>query len=234
MRTPVCLRDGPRGRGPNANATFARRHRRAAVKGLPEGREHPLPSPGSLQVVQLRRSSRLSRRFVLADVSQSIYLADMCGDGLADLVRIRSGEVSYWPNLGYGRFCSKVAMDNAPHFENCDQFDKRRVRLADIDGSGTTGVGGSLNVSDRVAAKAGAVPCGDLRPHLLPRRLRTRPEVKTFLTMHQCHRRAAQPRVAPPRPFPVQTIPAPLCPVACPTRSRGKGLVALGSLTTRR
>ena len=28
----------------------------------------------------------------------------MNGDGLADLVRIRNGEVCYWPNLGYGRF----------------------------------------------------------------------------------------------------------------------------------
>ena len=26
------------------------------------------------------------------------------GDGLTDLVRIRNGEVCYWPNLGYGRF----------------------------------------------------------------------------------------------------------------------------------
>ena len=43
-------------------------------------------------------------RLVLADGTQSIYLADMTGDGLTDLVRIRNGEVCYWPNLGYGRF----------------------------------------------------------------------------------------------------------------------------------
>ena len=30
--------------------------------------------------------------------TQSIYLADMSGDGLSDLVRIRNGEVCYWPN----------------------------------------------------------------------------------------------------------------------------------------
>ncbi len=76
-------------------------------------------------------------RLVLADGTQSIYLADMCGDGLTDLVRIRNGEVCYWPNLGYGRFGAKVTMDNAPWFDNPDQFDQRRVRLADIDGSGT-------------------------------------------------------------------------------------------------
>lgn len=43
-------------------------------------------------------------RIVFADGTQSIYLADMCGDGLTDLVRIRNGEVCYWPNLGYGQF----------------------------------------------------------------------------------------------------------------------------------
>lgn len=79
-------------------------------------------------------------RLVVADGTQSIYLADMCGDGLVDLVRIRNGEVCYWPNLGYGRFGAKVAMDNAPRFDNQDQFDQQRVRLADIDGSGTNDI----------------------------------------------------------------------------------------------
>ena len=75
---------------------------------------------------------------VFADGTQSIYLADMSGDGLTDLVRIRNGEVCYWPNLGYGRFGAKVTMDNAPWFDRPDLFDQQRIRLADIDGSGTT------------------------------------------------------------------------------------------------
>ena len=79
-------------------------------------------------------------RLVLADGTQSIYLADMSGDGLTDLVRLRNGEVSYWPNLGYGRFGAKVAMDNAPWFDHPDQFDQGRIRLADIDGSGTNDI----------------------------------------------------------------------------------------------
>lgn len=79
-------------------------------------------------------------RLVFADGTQSIYLADMCGDGLTDLVRIRNGEVCYWPNLGYGRFGAKVTMDNAPWFDAPDQFDQRRIRLADIDGSGTNDI----------------------------------------------------------------------------------------------
>jgi RHS repeat-associated protein len=77
---------------------------------------------------------------VFANGEQSVYLADMSGDGLADLVRIRNGEVSYWPNLGYSRFGPKVTMDGAPWFDRSELFDQRRVRLADIDGSGTTDI----------------------------------------------------------------------------------------------
>ena len=79
-------------------------------------------------------------RLVFADAEQSIYLADFSGDGLTDLVRIRNGEVCYWPNLGYGRFGAKVSMDNAPWFDEPDQFEQDRVRLADIDGSGVVDI----------------------------------------------------------------------------------------------
>ncbi|MDH4244362.1 MAG: FG-GAP-like repeat-containing protein, partial [Nitrospira sp.] len=79
-------------------------------------------------------------RLVFADGTQSVYLADLSGDGLTDLVRIRNGEVCYWPNLGYGRFGAKVTMDHAPHFDHPDLFDQKRIRLADIDGSGTTDI----------------------------------------------------------------------------------------------
>jgi RHS repeat-associated protein len=79
-------------------------------------------------------------RVVFAGSTESIHLADMSGDGLTDIVRIRNGEVCYWPNLGYGRFGAKVAMDNAPWFDRLDIFNQRRILLADIDGSGTTDI----------------------------------------------------------------------------------------------
>ncbi|MFN0088302.1 MAG: SpvB/TcaC N-terminal domain-containing protein [Blastocatellia bacterium] len=79
-------------------------------------------------------------RLVFADAAQSIFLADMSGDGLTDIARIRNGEVCYWPNLGYGRFGAKVTMDDAPRFDAPDLFDRRRIRLADIDGSGVTDI----------------------------------------------------------------------------------------------
>jgi RHS repeat-associated protein len=79
-------------------------------------------------------------RLVFADGTGSVYLADLSGDGLTDLVRIRNGEVCYWPNLGYGRFGAKVTMDNAPWFDAPDLFDQRRIRLGDIDGTGVTDI----------------------------------------------------------------------------------------------
>jgi RHS repeat-associated protein len=85
-------------------------------------------------------------RLISADGTQSIYLADMSGDGLTDLVRIRNSEVCYWPNLGYGRFGQKVTMDLPGHplpslcFDHQDQFDHTRIRLADIDGTGTADI----------------------------------------------------------------------------------------------
>ncbi|MBI4704888.1 MAG: toxin, partial [Deltaproteobacteria bacterium] len=73
---------------------------------------------------------------VFAEAQQTIFLADMSGDGLTDLVRIRNGSVCYWPNLGYGRFGPKVTMKGAPHMAPSNLYDPGRVRLADIDGSG--------------------------------------------------------------------------------------------------
>jgi RHS repeat-associated protein len=79
-------------------------------------------------------------RIVFADRTQSIYLADMSGDGLTDIVRVRNGEICYWPNLGYGHFGRKVTMDRAPWFDTPDHFDQKRIQLADTDGSGTADI----------------------------------------------------------------------------------------------
>jgi RHS repeat-associated protein len=79
-------------------------------------------------------------RLVFADGTQSIYLADMSGDGLSDLVRITKSGVCYWSNTGYGRFGAKVTMDNASWFDDAESFDQRRIRLSDTDGSGPTDI----------------------------------------------------------------------------------------------
>lgn len=95
---------------------------------------------GPAERVRYAADEELGPRVVLSSSTELVALADCSGDGLADLVRIRNGEVCYWPNLGYGRFGAKVAMDHAPRFDHPDGFDPRRLRLADIDGSGTTDI----------------------------------------------------------------------------------------------
>jgi RHS repeat-associated protein len=72
------------------------------------------------------------------DDTQAVQLADMSGDGLVDIVRVRNGEVAYWPNLGYGRFGAKVTLANSPVLAQQEEFDPRRIRFGDVDGTGTS------------------------------------------------------------------------------------------------
>lgn len=95
---------------------------------------------GEAQRLNVAADEETGPRIVFADRTETIFLTDFSGDGLSDIARIRNGEVCYWPNLGYGRFGSKVAMDGAPRFDAQDQFDPRRIRLVDIDGSGATDI----------------------------------------------------------------------------------------------
>ena len=64
-----------------------------------------------------------------------IQFADMTGTGKSHLVRIRSSQVVYWPNLSYGRFGEPITMDNPPTFGR--DFNPKQLFLADLDGSGT-------------------------------------------------------------------------------------------------
>jgi hypothetical protein len=92
------------------------------------------------------------------------------GDGLVDLVRVRNGEVCYWPNLGYGRFGRKVTLDHSPRFDTADLFTATRVRFADIDGSGTSDI--LYLGTDGVAVyfnRSGNALSAALRVHSLPR-----------------------------------------------------------------
>ncbi|WP_158538570.1 SpvB/TcaC N-terminal domain-containing protein [Chitinophaga skermanii] len=76
-------------------------------------------------------------QLVSAETVQTIFLADMNGDGLTDIVRIRNGEVCYWPNVGHGKFGAKVVMAHAPTFDDPSSFQPKFIQLADFNGSGT-------------------------------------------------------------------------------------------------
>ncbi|MEQ4720640.1 SpvB/TcaC N-terminal domain-containing protein [Nonomuraea sp. B19D2] len=95
---------------------------------------------GDIRHAETPGCQRPGPRLLFSDRTQSIHLADMSGDGLKDLLRIRNGEICYWPNLGYGRFGAKVTMDAAPLFDVPEAFDPRLILLADVDGSGLTDI----------------------------------------------------------------------------------------------
>lgn len=95
---------------------------------------------GNYKTVSKVLNEEQGPNIVFADSKESIVLADMSGDGLVDIVRIRSSEVCYWPNLGHGRFGAKVTMCNPPVFDNDNDFNPHYIKLADIDGSGATDI----------------------------------------------------------------------------------------------
>ncbi|SMH38156.1 RHS repeat-associated core domain-containing protein [Rathayibacter oskolensis] len=73
-------------------------------------------------------------RVALDDPTAAVLSADLTGDGLDDLVVVRSDSVVYWPALGHGRFAGPVVTEHPPELGG--RFDPRRVLLGDTDGSG--------------------------------------------------------------------------------------------------
>ncbi|BAU54872.1 SpvB/TcaC N-terminal domain-containing protein [Mucilaginibacter gotjawali] len=84
----------------------------------------------------------LGPRVVFADQDERLMIAvaDMTGDGLSDIVLITYGAVSYYPNLGFGRFGAKVNMQMSSIFDSADDFNHRMIHFADVDGTGTTDI----------------------------------------------------------------------------------------------
>lgn len=105
-------------------------YRGRGKEGFAPGRHIPKPSDGG----EGGKGSRL----VYGSPQVAIFLADMTGDGLADIVRIGHGDVIYWPNLGFGRFASPIHMAGLGQLDHQESFRADRVRLGDIDGSGTS------------------------------------------------------------------------------------------------
>jgi insecticidal toxin complex protein TccC len=68
-----------------------------------------------------------------AGAQKLIMFADPLAAGGQHYVRIANGNITVWPNLGYGNFAEPVSMGGVPLYSG---FDADRVRLADIDGSG--------------------------------------------------------------------------------------------------
>ncbi len=77
---------------------------------------------------------------VFQDLEQRIFLADMTGDGLTDIVSIQNGAICYWANLGYGRFSAKVTMGNSPWFDSPELFNPQYIQVTDISGTGASDI----------------------------------------------------------------------------------------------
>lgn len=91
---------------------------------------------GPPQALPLSADEDRGPRRLRGDAGGESFLADMSGDGLADIVRVRNGEVCYWPNLGHGRFGAKITMGGAPPLDPPGLLDHTRVLLVDVDGCG--------------------------------------------------------------------------------------------------
>lgn len=98
------------------------------------------PGYGKTKIISRELDEERGPRVVFSNGKQNIFLSDMTGDGFSDLVRIENGSICYWPNKGFGNFGAKVMLANVPTFDYPDQFDANRIRLGDIDGSGTTDI----------------------------------------------------------------------------------------------
>jgi RHS repeat-associated protein len=78
--------------------------------------------------------------FADKDDKMLVAIADMSGDGLADILIITYSSAFYYPNLGFGRFGSKVSLEITGCFDSFTDFNPAFIHLADIDGSGTTDI----------------------------------------------------------------------------------------------
>ncbi|HKS30569.1 MAG TPA: SpvB/TcaC N-terminal domain-containing protein [Pyrinomonadaceae bacterium] len=66
------------------------------------------------------------------DERSLVTFADMLGDGLSHCVKVASGRVEVWPNLGYGSFAQPFVMTGAPHFKGDLKAD--RILLGNFSG----------------------------------------------------------------------------------------------------
>lgn len=92
--------------------------------GFGEPRFWPKPADGTTQ-----------SSLVFADSDSSIFMADMNGDAMLDIVVVKGG-LRYFPALGYARYGAARHIDNAPVFDKSGEFDPSHVTVADLNGDG--------------------------------------------------------------------------------------------------
>ncbi|MFH0901917.1 MAG: toxin TcdB middle/N-terminal domain-containing protein, partial [Pseudomonadota bacterium] len=76
---------------------------------------------------------RLDAKEVLSFSRSGLRLADLNGDGLSDLVAIRSESVRYWPSRGVGKFDQAVSLPGAPVLS---ESELAKLHVGDMNGDG--------------------------------------------------------------------------------------------------
>lgn len=66
-----------------------------------------------------------------------VFMADMTGDGLLDVVHVQEGRIEYWPGLPGGELGTPISMLNPPALPDGTPLDIRRIRFVDLDSTGT-------------------------------------------------------------------------------------------------
>jgi RHS repeat-associated protein len=88
--------------------------------------------------VAIERIADLDRFPDVTLSDRGVMLADLTGDGLADVFFLRSGQAWYWPSLGNGRWDRLVEMTHPPRFP--PGYREDRVVVTDVDGDGCADV----------------------------------------------------------------------------------------------
>ncbi len=92
------------------------------------------PGKGWSEALLIERRSDLEYFPDISFGERGVRLADMTGDGLQDLVLVRSGDACYWPSLGNGRFGSRVSLADPPRLPG--RYREDRLLVVDLDGDG--------------------------------------------------------------------------------------------------
>ena len=187
--TPIVFRSTPSLRLADGSTRLTDIDGDGVTDLLATGRSHHLlyhhePRRGWDEPVAIGRVADLERFPDVAFGERGVRLADMTGDGLQDFIVVRSGDVTYWPHLGEGRWGGRVRMAHPPVFPPGYRDD--RLLVVDLDGDGCSdvvyldvartliwlnqsGVGFAQPIELPVAPAAGAQPFisdffGDGRP----------------------------------------------------------------------
>ncbi len=104
-------------------------YRSLETKGFAAGQSVPLPADDDS-----------GARLAFQGDAESIFFADMSGDGLLDVVRVSGSSIEYWPSRGHGQFGRKIGVPLAQPLASLVEFEPNRVRFADVDGAGPSDI----------------------------------------------------------------------------------------------